>query len=30
MALERSRNRVIPEEAKNFDFVKSIREDRNR
>jgi hypothetical protein len=30
MALERSRNRVIPKEVKNFDFVKSIREDRNR
>jgi hypothetical protein len=29
-ALERSRNRVIPEEAKDFDFVKAIREDRDR
>jgi hypothetical protein len=29
-ALERSRNRLVPEEAKDFDFVKSIREDRNR
>ncbi|WP_461247530.1 ribbon-helix-helix domain-containing protein [Treponema sp. R6D11] len=29
-ALERTRNRFIPEEAKDFDVVKSIREDRNR
>ena len=29
-ALERSRNRNVPKEAKQFDVVKSIREDRNR
>ena len=29
-ALESSRNRNVPGEAKNFDVVKSIREDRNR
>jgi hypothetical protein len=29
-ALERSRNRFVPEEAKDFDFVKAVREDRNR
>jgi hypothetical protein len=29
-ALERSRNRFVPEEAKDFDVVKAIREDRNR
>jgi len=29
-ALERSRNRQVPQEAKDFDVVKSIREDRNR
>ena len=30
LALERTKNRIIPEEAKDFDFVKAIREDRNR
>jgi hypothetical protein len=29
-ALERSRNRYVPEEVKQFDVVKSIHEDRNR
>jgi len=29
-ALERTRNRFVPEEAKKFDVVKSIREDRER
>jgi hypothetical protein len=29
-ALERTRNRFVPEEAKDFDVVKAIREDRNR
>jgi hypothetical protein len=29
-ALERTKNRFVPEEAKDFDFVKAIREDRNR
>jgi len=29
-ALERTEKRFIPEEAKDFDFVKAIREDRNR
>jgi hypothetical protein len=30
LALERTMNRIVPEDAKNFDFVKLIREDRDR
>jgi len=29
-ALERTEKRFVPEEAKKFDVVKAIREDRNR